>query len=63
MFNRNPPNNMENKITKLANKFAADKFLNAVAKQRHKPAAAKLNNTKTSKNLPKMGNAELSPII
>jgi hypothetical protein len=63
LFNKNPPKSIENKITKFANKLAAERFLKAVAKHKHKPAAAKLNKIRTSKNLPKMGKAEFNPTI
>jgi hypothetical protein len=63
LFKRKPPNNMENKMTKFAKRFAADKFLKAVAKHKHSPAADKLNKTKTSRNFPKVKRAWFKPIM
>lgn len=50
-------------MTRFENRFAEARFLIAVAKQRHKPTAERLNKTNTSKNLPNTAADGFKPIM
>lgn len=50
LLSKNPPNNMENKMVRLANRLAVATLLKAVAKHKQTAAATKLNSTSTIRN-------------
>lgn len=63
LFNKNPPNNMENRMVRLANRLAVATLLKAVAKHKQTAAATKLNRTSTIKNFRNTYMLEFKPIM